>query len=257
MIRRRFFMAGAASALLPAIAWGQTAPAMPDDNTKVIQITDLSNRRTNLRTLADKAGYTGQSPASFAFVVPAKTNILGASGGGHGIDTGEWPKDAQLWLIVDGNVYGGGGDGGNGGDIPGASDGGRGGDAIFARAPIHIIVTGKGSLKAGGGGGAGANGGGVGGSGGGGGFPNGREGEAGSASNPDDQTTAVGNKGRIGTIAGGGAGGSKGNPGGNGGNAGMAGQSLSRSGGGAGNAVRKNDHAVKIVNYGQIIGESY
>jgi hypothetical protein len=257
MIRRRFITAVAASSLLPAVSWGQEAPAMPDDNTKVIQITDLANRRTNLRALADKAGYKGETPSSFAFVVPANTNILGASGGGHGIDTGEWPAGAQLWLIVDGNVYGGGGNGGNGGDIPGASDGGRGGDAIFARAPIHIIVTGKGSLKAGGGGGAGANGGGVGGSGGGGGFPNGREGEAGSASNPSDQYNSVGNKGRIGTIGGGGAGGSKGNPGGNGGNAGMAGQSLSRSGGGAGNAVRKNDHEVKIVNYGQIIGESY
>jgi hypothetical protein len=232
-------------------------PAMPDDNTKVIQITDITNRRTNLRALADKSGYTGQSPASFAFVVPAKTNILGASGGGHGIDTGEWPKDAQLWLIVDGNVYGGGGDGGNGGEVPGAADGGRGGDAIFARAPIHIIVTGKGSVKAGGGGGAGANGSSVGGSGGGGGFPNGREGAAGSAVNSDDQFNGVGNKGRIGTIGGGGAGGTKGNAGGDGGNAGMAGQSRSRVGGGAGNAVRKNDNEVKIVNYGQIIGESY
>lgn len=257
MIRRGFIMAVAASVLLPVVAVAQTKPAMPDDKTQVLHVTQAKNLRTNLRTLADQAGYTGQSPASFAFVVPAKTNILGSQGGGHGIDTGEWPTGVDLWLIVDGNVYGGGGDGGNGGDIPGASEGGRGGDAIFARAPIHIIITDKGSVKAGGGGGGGANGGGLGGSGGGGGFPNGREGAAGSASNPSDQYNQVGNKGRIGTIAGGGAGGSKGNPGGDGGNAGMAGQSTGRPGGGAGNAVRKNDHAVKIVNYGQIIGESY
>jgi hypothetical protein len=231
--------------LTPAPLFAQDAPEAPEIS---ITVTESAN----LRTLADRQGYDGQSAANYLFVVPANTNILGKPGGGPGIDTGKWPEGASLVLLIRGNVYGGGGNGGDGGDTPMMRDGTRGGDAIYVQAPMGIAIAKGGSVKAGGGGGAGADG--IG-SGGGGGFPNGKGGEGGSALQGDGGIIVAGNRGYYGTPGGGGRGGQRGNPGGNGGNAGMPGQSLNRMGGGEGFAIRTNDFPVTLDKKGDLRGQ--
>ena len=183
----------------PFAAHAQTTPEPPAPKTNAPEAITASveapeivitvTESANLRTVADQKGYDGHSSATYLFVVPAKTNILGKQGGGPGIDTGKWPEGVSLVLLVRGNVYGGGGNGGDGGDTPMMRDGTRGGDAIYVQAPIGIAITKGGSVKAGGGGGAGADG--IG-SGGGGGFPNGKGGEGGSALQGDGGTIVAG-----------------------------------------------------------------
>lgn len=230
-----------------------------DFDPKVISVTSAGN----LRDMADKAGYDGGAKADFIFEVPAKAVITGLPGGKKGVDggpalvSGQWPETAEIWLVVRGNVYGGGGRGGNGGD-PAPSDGGKGGDAISVLAPMTIVILKGASVKGGGGGGAGAEAAaGLGGSGGGGGFPNGDPGLGGSARASDTGYFEVGALGRVGSPGGGGSGGTRGVVGGAGGNAAMPGQSLSRVGGAPGNAVRKNGHEVVILSGGQVYGEIF
>lgn len=231
----------------------QTNPLLPDDDTQVVTVTKTGS----LRDFAAAAGYDGASPANIAFVVPTDTVIMGLSGGRSGLDTGKWPDGSRLWLTIDGNVFGGGGNGGDGGEVPGPSEGGKGGAGVYVQAPITIVITANGSLKGGGGGGGGGPGGGTGGSGGGGGFPNGLPGEAGSGTAVADSFARFSERGRNGTPGGGGTGGATGNPGGNGGNAGLPGENAGRIGGAAGNAVQKNGNAVVVLNYGQIYGEIF
>jgi hypothetical protein len=239
------------TAFLSTPAFAQTAPAAAD-SAEAPEITITVTESANLRTLADKQGFDGHSTVNYLFVVPAKTNILGKQGGGPGIDTGKWPEGVSLVLLINGNVYGGGGNGSDGGDTPAMRDGGRGGDAIYVQAPIAIAITKTGSVKAGGGGGAGADG--VG-SGGGGGFPNGKGGEGGSALQGDNSYIVAGNRGYYGTIGGGGKGGQRGNAGGDGGNTGQPGQSLNRTGGGEGFAIRTNGQNVILDNKGDLRGQ--
>lgn len=236
--------------LIPASVFAQTAPVAPVAASAAVppQIVLNVTKSANLRDLANASGYDGHTPANYAFVVPKDVNVLGALNGGRGIDTGVWPTDTILVLVIAGNVYGGGGKGGDGGDIPGAQDGGRGGDAIYVQAPIGVAITKTGSVKAGGGGGGGAAGAG---SGGGGGFPNGGRGELGNATFGGEGGAA----GQYGTPSGGGKGGQKGSIGGDGGNAGMAGGSAARAGGGEGFAIRTNGIDVTLTNEGDMRGQ--
>ena len=261
MIRILTAFASIAFLTMSPLAVAQDMPAQEDDfNPTVITVTASGT----LRDLADKAGYKGTAGAEYLFVVPEGVNILGAAGGKNGkpdggpaLVRGRWPEYAEVWLLIRGKVYGGGGRGGNGG-TPASTDGGRGGDAIVAQAPITITVLKTGSIKAGGGGGAGAEAApGLGGSGGGGGFPNGDPGSGGSPEPSGDGLFTGGDWGRAGTLAGGGLSGRRGNPGGKGGDAAMPGQSATRTGGAAGNAIRKNGHDVVILSGGQVYGESY
>ena len=212
---------------------------------------------TSLRTLANDLGYTGSSSANYQFVVPAGTTITGV--GGYGLGTGTWPTGVTLSLVINGNIYGAGGNGGMGGTGEGdvGSPGYAGSDAIYAQAPISITVNTGGSIKAGGGGGGG---GGpnpsftTGGEGGGGGFPNGLGGLGTSGSMHDGA-----GPGAPGTTSGGGAGGATGGPsGGAGGNAGAAGVTPTGvypgAGGAAGYAVRKNGNTVTVTGGGTVTG---
>jgi|GEM_PF-1361668 len=242
----------------------QTLEEMPEPSAdfkpKVIAVTAAGS----LREMADKAGYDGGAKADFIFEVPARTVILGPAGGkkgrpqgGPGLTSGQWPETAEIWLVVRGHVYGGGGRGGDGGD-PAPGDGGKGGDAIVAEIPMTIVVLKDGSIKGGGGGGAGAEAAsGLGGSGGGGGFPNGELGFGGSPRASDGVLPESGSLGRVGSPAGGGSGGNRGVAGGAGGNAALPGQSQTRIGGAPGNAVRKNGHEVVVLSGGQIYGEVF
>lgn len=229
---------------------------------QTIQIT--GSGPVNLRTLANAAGYNGAQAANFTF--EASTLIVGTPGspnGGIAIDTGVWPSGypINLSLILKSGciVRGGGGRGSNGADgYSGPGAGGAGGDGVYCRVPIAITVEANAALQAGGGGGRGGVHGWyqpsevvIGGGGGGGGAPNGPGGSGGGVEAP-------GSPGAGGTPTGGGAGGyggsyegAWGGTGGSGGNLGAAG---SGPGGAAGYAIRKNGHAVSVVNNGTIVG---
>ncbi|MDC7683452.1 hypothetical protein PQU92_09205 [Asticcacaulis sp. BYS171W] len=213
----------------------------------------LVSQTANLRQLADQQGYDGRTPTAFDFVVPDKVVIMGAPGGKPGIDTGLWPEGVKIRLIIRGHVYGGGGNGGDGGDIPGPTEGGRGGDAIALHTPITLVILPSATVKGGGGGGAGGPGGGNGGSGGGGGFPNGNRGAAGTG--VASEGSSFSDYGRPGTPGGGGAAGARGNAGGAGGNAGLPGGNGGRPGGPAGKAVNTNGNHLRINNQGQVFGD--
>ncbi|MDC7676937.1 hypothetical protein [Asticcacaulis machinosus] len=264
-----------------------TANLPPDRMSKPLT-TIVVTEPADLRTLADKAGYDGKSPANFLFVVEKQTTIMGKPGGGTAIDTGDWPDTAYLALAINGKVYGGGGNGGDGGPVPGAKSGTKGGDAIYVRAPILIVIAETGTVEGGGGGGGGAevSGGSIGegqgapgGGGGGGGFPNGQYGIGGSGGN------GGANNGRPGTLHSPGRGGNNhsvtgwywsgsiipppmsgsastmanATPGGNGGNAGRDGEpglgDRGRGGGAGGYAVRANNIPVELILSGRIRGE--
>jgi YD repeat-containing protein len=233
---------------------------LPGGGTVTINVTAASN----LRTLANNAGYTGASGVSYQFVVPSGTTIMGSSSGGSGIDTGTWLSGVTLTLVVSGNVYGGGGSGG-GGAVSAGGAGGNGGDAVYVQAPIGITINSGGAVE-GGGGGGGGGGGQIntklaltwGGGGGGGGFPNG-------AAGPGTPVSDYpGSDGSTGTTSGGGAGGAGGAPAGNGGNGGGAAASGSAGvadgihAGGApgagGYAIRKNGNTVTVTNNGTELG---
>lgn len=247
-MRLQAFFVSVVLAATPVIASEKPAPV-------IINVTETAN----LRALADKAGYDGRAEVVYAFVVPKGAVIMGKKGGGTGIDTGVWPQSAKVALVIYGHVYGGGGHGGDGGDVPGPTEGGRGGDAINVQTPLAVTLLPGASIKAGGGGGAGASGGyNLGGSGGGGGFPNGDPGRPGSPTGGDGGFgTQFGEYGRPGTPGSGGFGGQKGNPGGRGGNAAMPGDSLLKVGGAAGNAIRANGHPIDLLRKGDIYGEIF
>jgi hypothetical protein len=210
-----------------------------------------SGSAVNLRTLADAAGYTGNSNATITFNVPSGVTVTGLASGGIGIDTGSWPTTSYtiaLTLVVQngGSVSGGGGNGGTGGG------GGRsGGDAIYVRVPMTggITINAGGAVRGGGGGGgsnAMASPYKIGTGGGGGGAPNG-QGGAGS-----EGYITTGDDGQD--YSAGGAGGSPG--GGAGGGYATAGSASGQGvpGGAAGYAVRKNGNTVTVTNSGTMTG---
>jgi len=216
-----------------------------------------SGSAVNLRSLADAAGYTGNSNATVTFNVPNGVTVRGTAAGGIGIDTGTWPTGSYtiaLTLVVQsgGIVDGGGGDGGLGGF---GNVGGAGGDAIYVRVPMTggITINSGGIVRAGGGGGGGGlttgTGGKIGGGGGGGGAPNGNGGTG------DTGWISTGADGNAGTTSGGGSGGSPG--GGAGGGYAAAGTNSTNGGGpggAAGYAVRKNGFTVTVTNSGTMTG---
>lgn len=246
----------------------------------------------NLRSLADAAGYTGQSNATVTYNVPAGVTVTGLPGlpnGGAAVDTGTWPSGYTIALSVNiaGTVIGGGGRGGPGSTGFGV-EGGLGGDGIVVRTPLTGGITvNPGGVLRGGGGGGGSGGAGIyqtnvgtqyepeylydvyPSGGGGGGYPNGAGG-AGSVGhdkqyNPAYPSTA----GADGTGAGGGApgapfggaagpsgagGGIAANGSGGGGNP-NGGQTTGGGNGGAGGfAVRKNNHEAVVTNNGTLQG---
>lgn len=209
----------------------------------------------NLRSLADAAGYTGDSDATITFNVPNGVTVRGLSSG-IGIDTGTWPTSSYaiaLTLVVQsgGVVDGGGGDGGFGS----GGNGGDGGDAILVRVPMTggITIDAGGVVRGGGGGGGGGQstgiGGKLGGGGGGGGVP------GGSGADGAEGWTTTGHPGGQGSTSSAGSGGTPG--GGAGGGFGAAGNASTNgggAGGSAGFAVRKGGNIVTVTNNGTMTG---
>lgn len=269
---------------------GPGTPETPETPPFNATISVPGGGAVNLRSLANAAGYTGAESATIQFVVAAGITILGGGGigatpdGGLGIDTGTWPTEPHapsLSLLVRGQVYGGGGKGGDGSAIATVPDGGfpggAGGDAVVCRAPIAITIEPGGAVRAGGGGGGGggnssywfrlgqrtnylASGGG------GGGFPNGGAstswtdvraypGQAGTL-----HGGGVGGAGSVTTVRGtegvagaGGVGGGSGAAGATGG-VGVPSAQEPGAGGPGGYAIRKSGHHVPVTNNGTISG---
>lgn len=246
-------------------------PPPPPPSTITVPATGTPQ---NLRSLADAAGYTGSSSASFTFTVNGPVSgTAGAPGsaGAAAIDTGTWPAGVSLTLHVfsGGIVSGGGGGGGNGGSAGGAGQaGGAGGDALYVRTNMTVIVDAGGTIRSGGGGGGGGGSqtisspggsGSVGGSGGGGGTPDGAGGLG--AAGTGIGSSGHGANGSAGLPTGTGVGGTGSGPtGGNGGTyatSGTGGVTTTGAGGvggGPGFAVRKNGNTVGVTNGGTITG---
>jgi hypothetical protein len=227
----------------PGAAGTPATPPSPPTGTIGIGATTGT---VNLRSLANAAGYTGASDATYTFNVTG--NISAINSGGIAIDTGSWPAGftISLTLNIASGLYvtGGGGDGGSNG-----GSGSSGGDAIYVRQNITIVNSG--TIRGGGGGGgsdAMVSPYKIGKGGGGGGAPNGAGG--------------IGSEGSITTGAdgadgySGGAGGSPG--GGNGGTYATAGSASGggTSGGAAGYAIRKNGKTVTYSGSGTLVGTS-
>ena len=248
---------------------GTSAPATVNVTVQPNPVVTINvTSASNLRTLANNAGYGGASGVSYQFVVPSGTTVEGASSGGQAIATGTWPSGVTLSLVVSGAVYGGGGAGGYGGasTVSGVGDpggaGSTGGDAVYVQTPISIVVNAGGAIEAGGGGGGGGAAGiysskvtGSGSAcGGGGGFPDGAGGAAGNS----------GTKGGTGSTSGGGGSGASCGTGGHGGAGGAAGSAgaagttegsnAGGTGGAAGYAIRFNGNSVGVSNSGTITG---
>ncbi len=209
----------------------------------------------NLRALANAAGYAGGANAHYTFYVDAGTTVFG-------LNTGTWPADADLTLIIKGNVFGHGGTGGNGGDgaQPTGSLGMGGTAALSIGAPIKVRLEPGGRLAGGGGGGGGGAlthntlGMSYGGGAGGGGFPDGRggnggRGELGSGNNGMNGSAATGGTGGNG-VQSSGRGGNGGNAGAAGGNGNGAGSRAGSAGGAAGPAIAQNGIKIDFVNDG-------
>jgi len=234
--------------------------------TATVQVS--GSAPVDLRALANAAGYNGAPNANITFQVASGVTIIGAAGGGIGLDTGTWPTGGtlNLTLEVSGKIYGGGGGGGTGGaGLVNGSAGSAGGDAIFVRTPLSVVVNSGGEIKSGGGGGGGGGGSRgppptntpVTGGHGGGGFPNG----VGPAA-AGEGTTGGGGAGSNGGSTSGataGAGGAGGNAGSSGAT-GATGSTLSGppafggAGGAAGFAIRRNGNSVPVTNNGTIAG---
>lgn len=223
----------------PGAAGTPATPPTPPTGTIGIGATAGT---VNLRTLANAAGYTGASNATYTFNVTG--SVTGLSSGGIGIDTGSWPAGYTISLTLNiaagVSVCGGGGRGGSGG-----GSGLNGGDGIYVQQDITIVNSGA---IQGGGGGGGSNAMAspykIGTGGGGGGSPNG-EGGAGS-----EGSITTGSDG----SPNGGAGGSPG--GGAGGALATAGSASSNGtpGGSPGNAIRRNGHTVSLSGSGTLTG---
>jgi hypothetical protein len=210
------------------------------------------------------SGWNGSSKASVDVVVGSGVVVGSNTTSAYAMDTGAagWPGPSTITVINNGYIIGHGGNGGKGGDEPGASGSGTdGGPALLARRPMRLenasgIVGGGGG---GGGGGNGASGSAVlfgstvfyrnaGGAGGG-----GRTANSPTSGGAGGNATGPGNKydtqpGNPGTFAGAGLGkagqdkgpksASDGGPGGNWGSAGVPGSPAGSAGGAAGISIQ-------------------
>jgi hypothetical protein len=239
---------------------GDSGAAAVDWGPHTIAITGTDP--VNLRELADNytTPYDGLGDVDVTFTIASGITITGFGGGGHGIDSGDWPAAALvtdgITVENEGIVRAGGGNGGAGGSGTGnGANGGQGGDAFFCRVNMTIdnAPSASGTIEAAGGGGGGGDGYeqfiaqesfSRGGGGGGGGEPNGGGGAKGADEGAGEPTA-----GAAGTTSGGGAGGtgiSLAGDGGDGGDSATAGDAgiSGGSGGATGYAVRKNGNTV-------------
>lgn len=195
-----------------------------------LSIDFYSNNGVNLRTLAERNGYTGEYPLALKVEIPSQI-ILGAPNAlTPALDTGVFYAGTSILLVNRGKVYAAGGMGGNGGSTgSGAGSAGQaGGTALYARHSVRVVNTG--TIAGGGGGGGGGQGGVSAQGGGGGGGAGGLPGTGGTGFQAGGTGTD-----QVGGIRG--QGGTGASEGGNGGQIGVVGATGSGGSGGAGGAA--------------------
>ena len=122
--------------------------------------TSTDGSTTNLRTLADAAGYTGGDLTLTVNI----TNTYRGPATGYGIRTGTFPTDKTIAITINvnsgGTVEGGGGNGGTGGAGGPGDPGGPGSDAFYIEHNVSggMIVNAGAAVRSGGGGGGGGGG---------------------------------------------------------------------------------------------------
>lgn len=124
-----------------------------------LSIDFYTNNGVNLRSLADRNGYTGEYPLALKVEIPSNITLGAPDELTPCIDTGVFYAGTTILLVNRGKLYGHGGTGGNGGSTgSGAGQAGTaGGTALYARHSIKIVNTG--TIAGGGGGGGGGQGG--------------------------------------------------------------------------------------------------
>ena len=214
------------SAITPSVGSAITIGRTPMN----LSIDFFTSYGVNLRTLADRNGYTGDYPLALKVEIPSNITLGALDELTPAVDTGVFYSGTSILLINRGKIYGHGGTGGTGGTSgSGAGSAGTaGGTALYARHSVKLVNTG---IIAGGGGGGGGGQGGVSAQGGGGG--------GGAGFIPGSGGTGFQSGGQGTDQVGGlrGQGGSGASQGGNGGQIGGVGAAGSGGSGGAGGAA--------------------
>ena len=195
-----------------------------------LTIDFYSNNGVNLRTLAERNGYTGEYPLALKVEIPSNITLGAPDELTPCLDTGVFYAGTTILLVNRGKLYGHGGTGGNGGSTASGAGqpGTAGGTALYARNSVNLVNAGT---IAGGGGGGGGGQGGVSAQGGGGG---GGAGSIPGSGGTGFQTGGLGTN-QVGGIRG--QGGTGASEGGNGGQIGGVGAAGSGGSGGAGGAA--------------------
>ena len=212
--------------ITPSVGSAITIGRTPMD----LSIDFYSNNGVNLRTLAERNGYTGEYPLALKVEIPSNITLGAPDELTPCLDTGVFYAGTTILLVNRGKLYGHGGTGGNGGSTASGAGqpGTAGGTALYARNSVNLVNAGT---IAGGGGGGGGGQGGVSAQGGGGG---GGAGSIPGSGGTGFQTGGLGTN-QVGGIRG--QGGTGASEGGNGGQIGGVGAAGSGGSGGAGGAA--------------------
>jgi hypothetical protein len=232
--------------VVPGVSSTITAERVP------MEMTFSFGQRVNLRTEAERRGYTGDYPLALRVEILSGGTVRSDDPAIPAMDTGVFYAGSTILLVNRGRLYGMGGTGGRGGlgSSANGSAGGAGGDGLFARHSVAVVNLG---FIAGGGGGGGGGGSGTiaadGGGGGGGGA-----GQLGGVGGLGGVATAgAGGTGLIdvGGIRGNGVG--NGAQGGNGGQIGGVGIAGSNGTGGTGGAGGAAGYSLRSAGGGPVI----
>jgi hypothetical protein len=122
-----------------------------------MEMTFSFGQRVNLRTEAERRGYTGDYPLALRVEILSGGTVRSDDPTIPAMDTGVLYAGSTILLVNRGRLYGMGGTGGRGGlgSSANGSAGGAGGDGLFARHSVAVVNLG---FIAGGGGGGGGGG---------------------------------------------------------------------------------------------------
>ena len=139
------------TAVTPGVSSTIVAARVPMD------ITYSFGQDINLRTQAERQGYTGDYPLALRVEILSGGTVRSDDPTMPAMDTGVFFTGSTILLVNRGRLYGMGGQGGRGGlgTSANGSAGGAGGDGLFARHSVAVVNLG---FIAGGGGGGGGGG---------------------------------------------------------------------------------------------------
>ena len=138
--------------VVPGVSSTITAERVP------MEITYSFGQDINLRTQAERQGYTGDYPLALRVEILSGATVRSTNPATPAMDTGVFYAGSTILLVNRGVLSGMGGQGGRGGlgSSANGSAGGAGGDALKARHSIAVVNLGVISGGGGGGGGGGS-----------------------------------------------------------------------------------------------------